>query len=107
MPTQVVRLKILRGGWSWFKPRGTYPAFGSTPLIGKNLQAGARISYWRKDGANKDVKLASTSEAGDSVGTVTSRGNPGYHTVTQDDSGRALVPSEHPCALPTPIYFVL
>jgi photosystem II stability/assembly factor-like uncharacterized protein len=67
-----------------YRPRDTYPAWGSRPFVAPNPPRGAVITYYLKDLEPDGIKLVITTAAGDTIRHLTGVGYPGLQHVTWD-----------------------
>jgi photosystem II stability/assembly factor-like uncharacterized protein len=67
-----------------YRPRDTYPDWGSRPFVAANPPRGAVIAYYLKETEPDGVKLVITTAAGDTIRHLTGPGYPGLQRVTWD-----------------------
>ena len=67
-----------------YRPRDTYPDWGSRPYVAPNPPRGAVIAYYLKEVQPDGVKLVITTAAGDTIRHLTGPGYPGLQRVTWD-----------------------
>ncbi|HYK81669.1 MAG TPA: hypothetical protein VEU55_00870 [Gemmatimonadales bacterium] len=67
-----------------YRPRDTYPEWGSRPYVAPNPPRGAVIAYYLRAPQPDGVKLVITTVAGDTVRHLTGPGYPGLAHVTWD-----------------------
>jgi len=67
-----------------YRPRDTYPDWGSRPFVASNPPRGAVIAYYLKEVQPDGVKLVITTAAGDTIRHLTGPGYPGLQRVTWD-----------------------
>jgi photosystem II stability/assembly factor-like uncharacterized protein len=67
-----------------YRPRDTYPDWGSRPFVAPNPPRGASIAYYLREMQPDGVKLAVTTAAGDTIRRLTGPGYPGLQRVTWD-----------------------
>src|SRR2546423_1118618 len=67
-----------------YRPRDTYPDWGSRPFVAPNPPRGAVIAYYLKEVQPDGVKLVITTAAGDTIRHLTGPGYPGLQRVTWD-----------------------
>jgi len=67
-----------------YRPRDTYPDWGSRPFVAPNPPRGAVIAYYLKEVQPDGVKLVITTAAGDTIRHLTGPGYSGLQRVTWD-----------------------
>jgi len=67
-----------------YRPRDTYPDWGSRPFVAPNPPRGAVITYYLREVQPDGVKLVIATAAGDTIRHITGPGYPGLQHVTWD-----------------------
>jgi photosystem II stability/assembly factor-like uncharacterized protein len=67
-----------------YRPRDTYPDWGSRPYVAPNPPRGAVIAYYLREVQPEGVKLVITTAAGDTIRHLTGPGYAGLQQVTWD-----------------------